>query len=111
MNQFKNRIMFSETQPPWDGNIQRIPDNGTLVAIHNKNNKLVNMVVRGYNLFDCKASGVSVIVFLSSVENSCITDRVMIHKLLLPLTCREKIMIKEMEQDTTYTEGVEKTDG
>jgi hypothetical protein len=45
-----NKATYSEPNPPWDGDLSKIPEKGTLVSIDTASSGLTNRVVEGYTI-------------------------------------------------------------
>lgn len=94
-------LKFDKVKRLWDGDMSQIPEPGTLVAMETASRGLVNVVVTGYGIRHWREEDGSynkALIDVKLVYPDSSTDNCrMLHDLHLPLTVREKGMLKKIE--------------
>lgn len=95
-------LKFDKVKRLWDGDLSKIPEPGTLVAMETASRGLVNVVVTGYGIrhwFEEDGSYNKALIDVKLVYPNSTTDNCrMLHDLRLPLSVREKDMLKQIEK-------------
>ena len=95
----KNKKQYSESEEytPWDGDISKIPEINTLVAIDLASHGLENKRVCGYNITH-NHGGIQIRIHVAELNECSQSNERMLDELHLPLTIREKQLIATIKQ-------------